>query len=151
MKTLARQRDATEILERLGRLQHDAVRRWGRMSAHQMVCHLSDANRMATGERPALPVKSPLPRPVMRFVARYVPMRWPEGVPTVPECDQTIGGTKPVHFERDVAEVAEQIRGIASGASRLLPDHPIFGPLTKRQWLRWAYLHTDHHLRQFNL
>jgi len=27
--------------------------------------------------------------------------------------------------------------------------HPIFGGMSERAWLRWAYLHTDHHLRQF--
>jgi len=26
---------------------------------------------------------------------------------------------------------------------------PIFGPLTRAEWLRWGYLHADHHLRQF--
>jgi len=28
--------------------------------------------------------------------------------------------------------------------------HPIFGPMSRSDWLRWAYLHMDHHLRQFN-
>lgn len=27
--------------------------------------------------------------------------------------------------------------------------HPIFGRLSRAAWLRWAYLHMDHHLRQF--
>jgi len=30
----------------------------------------------------------------------------------------------------------------------LLP-HPIFGPMTAKDWMRWGYLHADHHLRQF--
>ena len=38
---------ATEILSRLARIPCGSARRWGRMSAHQMVCHLSDAFRMA--------------------------------------------------------------------------------------------------------
>jgi hypothetical protein len=29
--------------------------------------------------------------------------------------------------------------------------HPMFGDLTSWQWMRWGYLHTDHHLRQFGL
>jgi hypothetical protein len=28
-------------------------------------------------------------------------------------------------------------------------SHPIFGPMSKADWLRWGYLHMDHHLRQF--
>jgi hypothetical protein len=29
-------------------------------------------------------------------------------------------------------------------------QHPIFGPMSRSAWLRWAYLHMDHHLRQFS-
>jgi hypothetical protein len=29
--------------------------------------------------------------------------------------------------------------------------HPIFGVMTEQEWLRWGYLHMDHHLRQFGL
>ena len=29
------------------------------------------------------------------------------------------------------------------------PAHPIFGRMSEAEWLRWGYLHTDHHLRQF--
>jgi hypothetical protein len=28
--------------------------------------------------------------------------------------------------------------------------HPVFGPMTRVDWLRWGYLHVDHHLRQFS-
>jgi hypothetical protein len=28
-------------------------------------------------------------------------------------------------------------------------EHPIFGPMSNAAFLRWAYLHMDHHLRQF--
>jgi hypothetical protein len=27
--------------------------------------------------------------------------------------------------------------------------HPLFGRMSDADWLRWAYLHADHHLRQF--
>ena len=50
MKTLARESDAAEILRRLRAVRPDSVGRWGRMSAHQMVCHLSDGYRLLTGE-----------------------------------------------------------------------------------------------------
>jgi hypothetical protein len=31
----------------------------------------------------------------------------------------------------------------------LSPTHPFFGPMSREDWLRWGYLHADHHLRQF--
>jgi len=27
--------------------------------------------------------------------------------------------------------------------------HPIFGAMKPWDWMRWGYLHADHHLRQF--
>jgi hypothetical protein len=27
--------------------------------------------------------------------------------------------------------------------------HSIFGSMTNQDWMRWGYLHADHHLRQF--
>ena len=27
--------------------------------------------------------------------------------------------------------------------------HPYFGAMTRAEWLRWGWLHADHHLRQF--
>ena len=151
MKTLARERDATEILERLARLRLDSVRRWGRMTVHQMICHLSDANRMATGERPAAKAATPLPPPLMRFVALYVPLRWPADIPTVPECDQAVGGTRPIEFAREVADVAGQLRRMADRGCRFGAEHPLLGTMSDAAWRRWGYLHTDHHLRQFGV
>jgi len=29
--------------------------------------------------------------------------------------------------------------------------HPLFGPMNYEDWMRWGYLHADHHLRQFGL
>jgi hypothetical protein len=27
--------------------------------------------------------------------------------------------------------------------------HPMFREMSEKDWMRWGYLHTDHHLRQF--
>jgi hypothetical protein len=153
MKTLARACDKAEVLRRLAVLRCDSERRWGRMSAHQMVCHLSDGYRILTGERITQLAASPLPRPMMKWIALYTPLRWPTGIRTTPDLDQHIGGTRPVGFDADAAELAklvEQITNVprARFAGRL---HPIFGRMSDSAWLRWAYLHADHHLRQFGV
>jgi len=153
MRTLARERDRAEVLRRLRALRHDSIRRWGRMSAHQMVCHLCDSCRILTGERPTQLAASPLPRPVMRWVALYAPLRWPRGILTTPELDQDLGGTRPVDFDTDVAELAALLDRIASDPRGRFGGqlHPIFGRMSGSAWLRWAYLHADHHLRQFGV
>src|SRR5262249_451232 len=153
VKTLARDRDKAEILRRLGGLRHDSVRRWGRMSAHQMVCHLCDGCRMLTGDRTTQPMAGPLPRPVMKWIALYAPVRPRAGILTSPEIDQEIGGTKPVSFESDVAELASLLDQMKKDQRARIAGqiHPVFGRMSESAWLRWAYLHADHHLRQFGV
>jgi hypothetical protein len=118
------------------------------MSAQQMVCHLADAFRMAAGERPVSDATGPLHRTIFKWIALYLPLPWPAGILTRPEIDQEIGGTRPGDFAADVAEVESLIELIARGG-RDWPSHPIFGRMSETDWMRWAYLHTDHHLRQF--
>src|SRR5687767_541907 len=105
MKTLARPRDKAEILQRLRRLRPDSIRRWGRMSAHQMVCHLNDSFLVATGERTASPATGLLQRSILKWIALYFPARWPAGFLTRPEIDQELGGTRPVDFAVDLAQL----------------------------------------------
>lgn len=46
MKTLLNPADKEEILSRLKAIQPTSQRRWGSMSVHNMICHLSDDFRM---------------------------------------------------------------------------------------------------------
>jgi Protein of unknown function (DUF1569) len=151
MKTLARAREKAEILARLRKVQKESVRRWGRMSAHQMVCHLADAFRMGLGHKPVSPASGLVERTIVKAVALYSPLPWPGGrIRTRPEIDQEAQGTRPVEFLADIAQVEALLQSFTASTGTLdRRPHPIFGPLSDAAWLRWAYLHTDHHLRQF--
>ena len=150
MKTLARERDKAEILRRLRTVRPESVRRWGRMSAHQMVCHASDALRMGTGEKAVSRATSLLHRTVVKWTCLYVPLPWPPGIRTRPEIDQEIAGTRPGDFARDVARLEALVERVtAPSPSFDWQGHPIFGRMSHAAWLRWGYLHMDHHLRQF--
>jgi hypothetical protein len=150
MKTLARERDKREIVVRLGRLRPDSPRRWGRMSPHQAVCHMIDAFRMGIGHRPVTHATGPLQRTMIKWIALYTPLSWPSGIRTSPEIDQEVGGSRPTEFAADVARLEETMQLFAAQPRTFeWPLHPIFGRLSHDAWLRWGYLHTDHHLRQF--
>jgi len=153
MRTLARERDSAEVIRRLRALRHDSHRRWGRMSAHQMVCHLSDGYRLVTGDRTTQLAASPLPRCMMRWIALYVPVRWPRGIRTTRDLDQDGDGTRPAEFAADVSELERLLREITTHRRGRLAGHlhPLFGQMSEPAWLRWAYLHADHHLRQFGV
>ena len=149
MKTLARAQDKEEIVRRLRTIRADSARRWGRMSAHQMICHLSDSFLAVTGQRQVSPASGPLQRTVIKWIALYAPLKWPRGVPTRPEVDQEVGGTKPSHFAADVTQLEMLVELITTRKGCFGPTHPIFGNMSDTDCMRWAYLHMDHHLRQF--
>jgi hypothetical protein len=151
MKTLAGERETAEILRRLRTVRPDSPRKWGRMNAHQMICHLTDAFRAVTGQKAASDVAHLLNRTVVKWIALYAPFDWPAGIATRPEVDQEVGGTKPSEFAADVAEL-EAFIALITARPRTVAwhPHPIFGQLSDAAMLRWAYLHMDHHLRQFD-
>jgi hypothetical protein len=150
MKTLRNARDKAEILQRLESIWPTTERRWGRMSAHNMICHLSDGFRIYMGERPAAQAPVPFPRPILKWVALWAPLPWPHGFQTFPELDQEGGGTRPAEFANDVAKLRRLIESFVGPPARYSTrPHPHFGQLNEREWLRLGYLHADHHLRQF--
>ena len=115
-----------------------------------MVVHLSDAFLCPMGEKIASPAKPPIPRAVMKWGALYFPMKWPQGVPTRPEMEQGVGGTAPVEFSQDREKLVALIERFVK-KNFDWAEHPIFGEMSEKDWMRWGYLHCDHHLRQFGV
>ena len=150
LKTLANVQDEAEIVRRLASIGPSSRRRWGTMTVDQMICHLNDAFRVALGCKSARPVKNQYNGPLMRWFALWLPLPWPHGVPTVPECDGNLGGTPPADFERDKRELLALLERFAARPNEVAQQaHPFFGQMTEKEWMRWGYLHADHHLRQF--
>jgi len=152
MKTFANPVDRQSAVHRLAQLQPIHQARWGRMSAHQMLCHLSDSFRAVMGDKSVSPATGLLQRTLVKWVALNSPFPWPRGVPTRPEMDQFVGGPAPVEFDADRKSLVVLIDRFSNPQRDFeWTPHPIFGPMQDPDWRRWGYLHTDHHLRQFGL
>lgn len=149
MKTLAARHNCKEVLDRLDTVMETDRPMWGRMTAHQMLCHLADSYSLGLGERTARPATTFLQRTLVKWVALSSPFPWPHGVPTRPEMEQGVGGTAPVDFQNDHTKLVDIIQRFAEHSSLGSHPHPMFGTMSNADWLRWGYLHVDHHLRQF--
>jgi hypothetical protein len=136
------------LVARLGKLHEKRPRAWGKMTAHEMLCHLGDSFAGVLGERPIAPADTWVNRTIVKYIALHTTLAWPKGSPTRPEVDQTKGGTRPETFDRDRDRVVALMRRFAQADARY-DRHPIFGPMTREEWMIWGYRHTDHHLRQF--
>jgi hypothetical protein len=148
MKTLLNLRDRNEVLDRLARLRPDSRPRWGTMSAPQMVCHLSDSFRCSLGGKHVNPTGTVWTRTLLRWAALWVPRHWPHGVKTPPELDQQQGGTPPAEFLADVEQLMILLERFCDWDGEFAP-HAFFGQMSRAERMRHAYLHMDHHLRQF--
>ena len=153
MRTVADEQTLTSLVERLQHLRPDTTRRWGALTAGEMLCHLGDAQESVLGVRiPPGPAASGVPRPVIKWLVLYSPMPWPKGAKTRPGVNPKIDGTRPGDFERDRTRAIASLKGLAAAPPPALAKHHfLFGPMSARDWHRWAYRHVSHHLRQFGL
>ncbi len=150
MKTLFNLPDRKEVLDRLSCVRPESERRWGSMSAHQMICHLSDSFRAALGEKRISQSTTLFKRTIYKWVALWLPFHWPHGIKTRPEMDQHQGGTQPAEFASDLEKLRILFNRFCTSEVEFAP-HATLGQMSRSERMRHAYLHMDHHLRQFGV
>jgi hypothetical protein len=150
MKSLLHGETLAEIRSRMDHLHPDRQRLWGKMNAHQMMCHLADSFEIALGTRQTTPLKTPLPPALMKWVAFHMPWKWPKNVPTTVVAEQGVGGTPPADWYLDQSRLLLLFETFSAKRTHWA-SHPMFRSMSTKDWMRWGYLHTDHHLRQFGL
>jgi len=141
--------DRQNISLRLKELSPEDGARWGLMTVHQMVCHLDDSYKVALGEKNASQATGLLQRTLLKWLALQAPIQWGKGFRTRPEIEQGKGGSVPIDFRQDLASLLSTLSRFCDDLPRPCGPHPIFGEMTAHNWMRWGYLHADHHLRQF--
>lgn len=153
VRTIAQEDTVGALVERLRQLRPDTPRRWGTMTPGEMLCHLGDAHESVLGIRvPAGPSATGVPRPILKWIVLYSPLPMPKGVNTRPGVNPRIDGTRPTAFEPDRERAISSLLLLAAaGPTKVAANHFLFGPMTVRDWHRWAYRHVDHHLRQFGV
>ncbi len=138
---------------RIAALQGDEVPRWGRMSAGQMVCHLTDVLQIALGEVPIVRIGTfPLTLLTLypfRWLFAYR-LPWPRGMPTAPEMQVS----KPAGWDGDVKRLLDALDRFAARGrdpKATWGIHPLLGPLPGCEWGPLVAKHVDHHLTQFGV
>ena len=148
MGSILNEGDRAEIDRRLRLLSASSTARWGSMDVVGMLQHLRLAARMTLGD---LSVPSANKRVFQMFPLKHLILYvfpFPKGAPTAPE----LKPVDAVSFEEERAAVLELLQRIGKGHREGVgPAHPLFGPLTWREWGVATYKHTDHHLKQFGV
>jgi hypothetical protein len=148
MATMFEPRARAAMIARLHALTPRSQRLWGKMTAPQMVWHLSAQLRHLLGELEVKPRGNALMRSAfIRWLIIDTPLPFPRGkAPTAPE----FAAHAPGEWGTDLARLEEQLeRWAARGQDSGACEHPAFGPLDGRQTGRLIWKHWDHHLSQF--
>lgn len=146
MRSILNERDRAEIAKRVRSLSVSSTGRWGSMDVANMLQHLRLSARMTLGD---LPVASANKRVFQVFPLKHLilyVLPFPKGAPTANELKPSVA----VSFEEERAALLELLERIGTGPQEGDgPAHPLFGPLTWREWGVATYKHADHHLKQF--
>jgi hypothetical protein len=151
MKNLFEATVVNQVKTRLGKLELQNERSWGKMTAAQMLAHCSLSMQWAVGE--LVPEMGSLPT---RLMGRLVK-------PMVFRNDDPLRRNSPtatsliVADERDLGKERDRLSGLidkfaAAGAAGCTKNpHSFFGKMTPEEWAILMYKHLDHHLRQFGV
>jgi hypothetical protein len=146
MRSILNENDRAAIGNRLRSLSASSTARWGRMNVAGMLQHLRLSAQMAVGE---LKVESKTKRAFQMFPLKHLilyVLPFPKGAPTATELHPGATGS----FEEERAAVLTLLDRIGTGPREGAgPEHPLFGPLSWREWGAATYKHVDHHMKQF--
>ena len=151
MKNLFDATVANDVKTRLEQLEPKSERRWGKMTAPQMVAHCAASLQWAVGE--TVPERGPLPARVMGRLIKRIVLRNDKPLMKNSPTDKSLV----VADERDLARERDRLAGLidrfAAGGPAGCTTHPhgFFGKLTPHEWAILMYKHLDHHLRQFGV
>jgi hypothetical protein len=147
MGSILNKKERSAIVSRMQSLSASSTARWGSMDVLGMLQHLRLSAQMTLGE---LPVPSSNKRAFQMFPLKHLilyVLPFPKGAPTAPELKP---GVAPAAFAEERAALLELLERIGTGPREGAgPAHPLFGPLSWREWGAVTYKHADHHLKQF--
>jgi hypothetical protein len=151
MKNLFDATVANQVKTRVGQLEPQSERRWGKMTAAQMLAHCSVSMQWAVGE--VVPEKGPLPIRLMGRLVKPMVFRNEDPIRKNSPTATSLRMEGEKDFGKERQRLLELIdRFAAGGAARCTKNpHSFFGKMTPEEWSILMYKHLDHHLRQFGV
>lgn len=141
-----------EYAKKLAGLKPDAERLWGKMSVQQMIEHMSDYIRIASG-RTAVAVVTPeenLPK-MQAFLMSEKPFR--ENTPNalMPETPPVVRQASPEAAIQELQSEIDYLFDAYGKDEQLKVANPFFGYLNFDMQAQLLYKHAWHHLKQFGV
>ncbi len=138
-----------EFVERINKLKPDTPRKFGKLTPHELLSHLSAAIKMSLDELNLTDDGNIFTRSFGKWLVVYVP--WPKGKIVV-----TPKLTPPpaAEFEADRAEAIRQLGRfieVLEKEPERSAQSPLFGRPKMPWWSKMHAKHFDHHFQQFGV
>lgn len=147
MKTIFDKATRDELIVRINTLNEHSVGQWGKMNVYQMIKHCTLAEEMFLGKKKykrsliGWLIGKRVLKNLMKDEAQMV-----KNAPTAPGFEiAAVSGDIEAEKNKWTALVEEYADFSNAGFK-----HWFFGKMTDEQVGYFAYIHSDHHLRQFN-
>lgn len=133
-------------------LPANAVGKWGKMNAQQMLEHVSGFFKVSTNQ-----IHFPLVTPVehlpkyKEFLLSEKEFRENTKAPVLPEEPLPLKFTTMLEAEDDLKQQIKLFADKFSSGEIVTSQHPVFGDLNFEEWVLLHYKHILHHARQFGL
>jgi len=147
--TLLDPSSAEAIIERFKKLTPDSRGRWGHMQVTEMLLHCTLANRFVLEDR------SPYCRPgfkqrLKKFACLHIITKLPRNRIGPPRL-QTRNKISADEFEAQKNAAIASVTAFSAHQGAITSLHAAMGYLTNKEWGIVAWMHMDHHLRQFGV
>jgi hypothetical protein len=146
MKSLFEEETYTKTLARIDALNEKSERKWGKMTAGQMVWHCQFPIKIGVDNKN----KGNGNLFVRLFFKKsmYNDKPWRKNLPTSPALK--------AKEEKDLTVEKAKLRQLVTDFHNCKDrkewnPHPLFGKLTREQWGKMQYKHLNHHLTQFSV
>lgn len=150
-KTLKNPQDVEDIVDRIMKISENSERKWGKMSAAQMISHCDKILQVGTGKT-VLPDTNFFIKAVgictkleMKIFNNGIP-------PNMPTFDEVIIKEN-CNLEKSRTELLRTIDEFIrySETDKLIREHALFGKMSREDWCFLQYKHINHHLKQFKV
>lgn len=148
-KNLFNQRAVEKMIKRVSQLNSNSVPKWGEMTATEMLLHCNLCNNQILNSD-VEDCKPSFKKKLIKYLALYIVPSFPKNMKSA-EKNITHGKIENEQFDKEKESFIETLKSFTGDVLISPMPHPAFGMLSKTEWGRAAWKHTDHHLRQFGL
>ena len=148
MKIILDERTRPVIISRIKNLTPNAEGAWGKLTVNEMMFHCSKITNLILSAK-QFGTKPTIKERFIKIIGLHIIKHFPKGVKTGSRYLKTADDN--LDFEAERNNFIETINKAADYTENIYGNHPFFGPLNTKEWRRFLWMHTDHHLRQFNV